>query len=204
MKLLKFIHITKTGGTSIEEIGLKNNVKWGKYDSEYGKWFHAKFINKPSSLRLKYDWFTVVRNPYTRIMSEYHWCVNRLNIKETSIEQLNSFICKSINQMLYLKLNPRFKNKPRYIRSKGGHFTEQHMYIDRHSKVYIIKYENLKEEFDNLMKLYKLNISLNEHHNESIKLYTVNDLYPETIELIQQIYRRDFRKFGYSLNIKLV
>ena len=96
MKRLKFIHITKTGGTSIEETGLKYNIRWGKFHAEYGNWFHEKFINKPRWLRVKYDWFTVVRNPYNRIMSEYHWCMKIDKVIETSVEQLNTFICKSI------------------------------------------------------------------------------------------------------------
>ena len=31
-KELKFIHIPKNAGTSIEELGKKLNLKWGKYD----------------------------------------------------------------------------------------------------------------------------------------------------------------------------
>ena len=204
MKRLKFIHITKTGGTSIEEIGIKHNIRWGKFHSEYGGWFHEKFINKPRWLRVKYDWFTVVRNPYTRILSEYHWCMKSDKTIETSVEQLNSFICKSINQVLLLKNNINVKDNPRYIRAIGGHFTQQHFYVDRHSKIHIIKYENLKEEFDTLMKRYKLKVRLDMHYNESIKLYTINDLYPETIELIKTVYKKDFIKFGYSLDPNLV
>ena len=41
--------------------------------------------------------------------------------------------------MIRLKSNPLFKDKPPYIRYIGGHFTEQHKYVDRHSKIHIIK-----------------------------------------------------------------
>ena len=49
MKELKFIHITKTGGTYIEDIGIKNGKKWGRFDKEYNIGFtgsdvwHTKF-----------------------------------------------------------------------------------------------------------------------------------------------------------------
>ena len=70
MKPLKFIHITKCAGTSIEDIGKKNDICWGRYHKEYN-WWHEPFINLKKSLKKKYDWFVVVRNPYTRILSEF-------------------------------------------------------------------------------------------------------------------------------------
>ena len=71
MTELKFIHISKCAGTFIEEMGKLNNIKWGKYHTEYG-WWHEIFINKSYRLKRKYHWFTIVRNPYTRILSEYY------------------------------------------------------------------------------------------------------------------------------------
>ena len=45
LKQLKFIHITKTGGTTIEEIGKENNIKWGRFHKEY-KNRHQPLIEK--------------------------------------------------------------------------------------------------------------------------------------------------------------
>ena len=45
MKQLKFIHITKCAGTTIENIGKKNNILWGRFYTEYG-WHHENFSNK--------------------------------------------------------------------------------------------------------------------------------------------------------------
>merc|ERR1711991_1137169 len=80
MGRIKFIHITKTGGTSIEEIGKLNGFSWGRYDKKLKNikkkfkispywhipisFFEENPYNKNNIL------FTVVRNPYTRIISE--------------------------------------------------------------------------------------------------------------------------------------
>ena len=53
-KELKFIHITKTGGTTIEQIGRKYGILWGQLHHEYGFW-HDPFPLKDTILRAKYD-----------------------------------------------------------------------------------------------------------------------------------------------------
>ena len=72
-KELKFIHITKCAGSFIEELGIKHGLKWGRFHEEYGlevgSW-HDYFIDKPYSLKEKYEWFVIIRNPYDRILSE--------------------------------------------------------------------------------------------------------------------------------------
>ena len=77
-KQLKFIHIPKTAGTSIENAGKKINIDWGRYHKEYipekiaYHFHHHTILSKLNpDIVNKYDWFMVVRNPYDRILSEY-------------------------------------------------------------------------------------------------------------------------------------
>ena len=93
MKILKFIHITKCAGTSIEDVGKENNILWGRFHKEYG-WWHEIFINKSKELKLKYDWFVVIRNPYERLISEFyckwggigtHHNIDNINEKEFNL-----------------------------------------------------------------------------------------------------------------------
>ena len=70
-KPLKFIHIAKTGGTSIEDWGKENGYSWGRFDPDmaHGGKNHYPFIFRDASLQSMNDWFVVVRNPFTRVVS---------------------------------------------------------------------------------------------------------------------------------------
>ena len=196
MKELKFIHITKTGGTTIEDVGKKNGKKWGRFHKEYYTDFksvapwHTKFYLLSNDLKLKYDWFTVVRNPYERIISEFYCRYGGWGIS-------NKFTCskKEFNKILKARILAQRNNI-------GDHYTPQHFYIDPNIKIHIIKFENLTKEFNELMKKYNYNIRLNKHSNKGKKIYTVNDLSNEVISLINNIYHKDFEMFGYKKIIK--
>lgn len=183
---LKFIHITKTGGTSIENLGMINGYRWGRFDLNYG-WWHGIFKKLDLKKRLNYDWFLVVRNPYTRIISEFHcsWGGHN-NIKNCNKKDFNMFI----------------KNKLKNIDLvRGNHYTPQYLYIDKLSNINILKFENLYEDFNNLMKKYNIKIKLDIHSNKNKKKFGVKHLNKENINLIQKIYMQDFIKFNYSFDI---
>jgi len=198
-KPLKFIHITKTAGSSIEAIGLEQNIRWGINHTEYGFW-HEIFKRKPESLRKKYDWFTVVRNPYKRILSEYHFLINALKINENhTIQQFNTFITKWIKNA-----SQNIENHPIFGRVGGDHFTEQYKYLDSSTKIHVLKFENLEIEFNALMKLYNYKCTLNKKIQVSKnKRFTINDLSKDTIKLINTVYKKDFEFFGYTMEDNL-
>jgi len=192
-KELKFIHITKTAGTSIEDEGMKHGKRWGRNHNEYG-WWHEIFSKKSKELRNKYDWFMVVRNPYTRIVSEYHY-INK-DVQRRTKKDFNDFIKKSLHILTTNKTN----NDLPWQRPSGDHFTEQHKYLDNESVIHILKYENIKNEFENLMSAYNNNnIRLELKVYETKKFFTVNDISKENIELLNEIYKKDFETFGYTI-----
>jgi len=198
MKFLKFIHITKTGGVSIENIGLENNIFWGQFHTKYyinkidgykRNWYHYVFEGISDKIKLKYDWFTVVRNPYTRILSQFHYDI----IKERFINnyKLEDYDKTKFNEHIRYNINNRKKHL--------GHYMEQYKYIDKKYKIHILKFENLEEDFNNLMKKYNLNLSLSQHLNTSIKIFNISNFDFETISLINQIYKKNFDFFGYEM-----
>ena len=196
-KKLSFIHITKCAGTFIEDIGNLNNQTWGRHHKEYG-WWHEIFIKKPLKLKEKYDWFVIVRNPYTRILSEYYcqWgginhrlCKNVKNIKNN--KDFNDFLIERIKKR---KLD-------------GDHYTEQYKYIDENIDINIIKYENINTALQVLFDEYNININVSDYNKRNTKEYinktnilpyTVDNFNEELITLINTVYDKDFQLFGYN------
>ena len=199
MKQLKFIHITKNGGTSIEYCAMKHNEKFGKFHNEYSApqlesnaKHHTFFPSIHNNIKEKYDWFMVVRNPYDRILSEYHckWGgKDRYGFQNNAQNQCKDIMNKYIQTAI---LNRHFR---------GNHYSEQYKYLDTSDNIniHILKFENLKAEFDDLMLQYKMNIELNVCRNQSKKRFSVSDFSKKTIDLINSIYEPDFRLFGYDM-----
>lgn len=202
---LNFSHITKTAGSSIEDCASENQIQWGRNNFAFWKmiaiesninvidpWHIPISFCKNKSIKNEIlsnnIFFTVVRNPYERCISEY-FCV--WNIDKQNMD-INSYINKKLKyiQNMEIKYN--------------GHFIPQHFYVYENNKKYInhvIYYENIKKSFDNLMKKYNLNIQLNKQINVSKKPFDIKNLTKETIDVIQKTYELDFVKFGYSFNI---
>ena len=105
---LTFIHIPKTGGTSIEDIGNKYNYSWGRYNEKFNNiltgnvyrgvpivhcspWHIPPYLtynfnftsivgqsindddDDNDSLYANKETFCIVRNPYTRVISEWNY-----------------------------------------------------------------------------------------------------------------------------------
>jgi hypothetical protein len=193
-KQLRFIHITRTGGTSIEQEGLEKSKFWGRYHRGYGQ-FDEIFRKKPEPLRKSVDWFMVVRNPYNRVISEYQFLLTILKIPNPlTKEAFNTFIDTWLMNILHNK-----ENHPIHGKLNGGHFTPQFKYIDPIIKIHILKFENLENEFNDLMKKYEYDIVLHRKANISKKIFTVHDISEQNLKLIQNVYKRDFEQFNYSI-----
>jgi hypothetical protein len=189
----------------------KNNDYWfnkntGKYLSDtrmskvlnkyrsYMPWHVPPDIVKEYNYKKNEAIFAVVRNPYSRFISIY-----RYNIGGTAktrhlatIKGLNDFVKKELKGG---GAAPTFAGE-----GAGGptHLLPQHFYT--HGKLkcdHILKYENLKSEFNNLMKMYNLDIKIGDNKSYKSKL-KVSDLTDESKEIIYNYYKKDFELFGYE------
>ena len=185
LKELKFIHITKTAGTSIEEIGFAKGIHWGIHHNEYGN-HHRIFPRVNNNIKDKYDWFMVVRDPYTRLVSEFHFFNQKSAIvkQDLSVKDFNNYIQENIK-----------------IANDGarGHFLSQHRYLDDTCKIHVLSFENLESDFNKLMRRYNLDLTLNKHLNKREYVFTKDDFTNETIDIINRVYKLDFEQFNYNM-----
>lgn len=208
---LQLIHITKTGGTALEKWGLKHGYSWGYFWSElvatgengspitYEPWHTPPRLFRKNPYA-GHTLFAVVRDPYTRIISEfrcpftgYHAADDGQRAKATA-NDLNKWITEKLNQGA---ARPPFVNV--------GHLVPQHFYIfnghgRRHVKeINVLRAENLASSFADLRKRYNMPGDPLERINESkMKKFWIEDLWEATRELIEREYKLDFERFGYK------
>ena len=152
--------------------------------------------------------FVVVRNPYSRAVSQTNYLY-----KNTNASHLNHHI-QSVLNLIKEGEQKRITPTTRMIYSRNpyyyvqdGHWIPQHAYLRVNQSfpvtIRVLKFENLAEEFDALMQEFGLSTMLRlPPRSSSSKVnknkITVQDLTDETRQMIYDYYRRDFELFGYE------
>jgi len=198
-KDLYFVHIPKNAGTSIEEVGLDYSLKWGKefYNRKVDKSLRGGKVKTLAPWHFPYSirpypnsadkCFCVVRNPYTRIISDF----NYFSARQPQIEKigLNSFI--EIAILTSFQDDLVFDNHPR----PQSHFV---FHKGRRVVDHVLKFENIEKEFKDLTGL-----ELSKKSNASIgNKLTIKDISERNIHLINYFYYEDFENFEYERIIK--
>lgn len=185
--ILKFIHIPKTAGTSIEDWGKQNGYLWGRYDPNCPKcseingdgiWHSpAKYWNIDNNI----EYFCVIRNPIDRYISAINF------LYPNGIGDINIFTHKLLDNNFIRNPNIRaFIPQYEYIYN-----TDNNIQICNH----ILKFDNLTNDFTKLMlrfKEYKAYRSLPYSNMTRNKIYSKKDLNKESIDILYKVYARDF------------
>ena len=177
-----FIHINKTGGTSIA----KNLDFFSK------RHYTVKEVQKLIGI----DWddaftFTVVRNPYDRAVSHFEHARlnNHYNIRIDDISFNN-----------WVKFT--YDEKRKEFRTAGEKFfyTQKEWLQNKYGKIdidYIIKFENLNEDYKVVQDIIGIKEKL-PHLNKTERKPYKNYYSAESKKIIEDYFKDDFEEFNYK------
>ena len=170
-----FIHIPKNAGTSIETFFANNSfrIQPNKHADIFE--IKRKFKNSYNNYRK----FTIIRNPYDKMVSWYFYLKRNLGENYDVIE-FNEWI--------------KDPSKLWHIDDPINYLKPQHEWIDKTVKV--LKFENLNKELNKFFKI-KINLPIT---NKSNHEYYLNYYNKESLNIIYDRYKEDFKKFNYKLN----
>lgn len=196
-------HPGKTAGTSIEKMLLPGDrdamvadrhIMFG-YDREYG--IYLQHASCKTMLEIigdeifsQYYKFSVVRNPYTRLLSVYYY-----GIKQHS-KEFGSF-------KKFVAALPSVAATARNVR--GAHVTPQihHTHIDGQSVCQAIaKFENLEADLERIKSELGVQVALprlNVQRHPRLASGGKTGCYDkEMIAIMQDVYAEDFEAYGYD------
>lgn len=197
-KNILFIHVPKTGGTVIEN-ELKKKYKQNLYntrrrnnllDSPYNNsslqhQFYSTIYKYRDRLNINFDKikiFSVVRNPYNRVISDLFWF--KLIKKDFTKNQIYDII----------------KKKYLYRSDLDNHNLPQYKFLtnenlDLYENIKIFKTEKLNECNDELNEYLNVDIEIKRDNiNKNYMVY----LNKNSISLINKFYDMDFKLFNYE------
>lgn len=191
-KFVEFIHIPKNAGTTIENIAKKKGVRWGRFKPEHQQFLNTKLCNywhvppvyfNEGSFYDTDSTFCVLRNPFSRIISEYAYRYR---------EDPNMDNSKDLNAWIKMTLTNENLNNGKF----DCHLFPQSKYIyDDVADVYtcdnILRFEHLEDDFNHLMSKENYDLKLVEKHNTNNFNLQVSDIEESNIKLIERLYARD-------------
>jgi len=197
---LLFVHIPKTGGTSVEN--------W--YGKVYGRenvvvHKHAPLQYRELCNRDMFS-FTVVRNPFSRAVSWYQQALSLIlldeSIKRFKIHGLTmSAWGKGFDYFIQNFYHREGVNPGDDILISPAYTQYSYLTIDNKLAVdKIIRFENLKNDFKQIENIVGSNFGL-EHLKigPSDKLRDYKSVYTSTSRrLIEEIYKKDLEEFNYD------
>lgn len=201
-----FLHIPKTGGTSIERAFLPQKLKTTKTKTRH---YNIRRLGLTKDEADQYNIFTVLRNPFTRIASSYNHFINGpenpgFDKKSYTFDEYTINIKKYFDGILKARTDYpsiyRVENKDRKVIFDSQHVENLRWWLEtsdgEQANCHMLKFESLNEDWDKFKstintetKLKHLNAS-GTSEEEYMSYYG-----KESKEIIQQLYKDELRNY---------
>ena len=192
-----FIHIQRTGGTSIERT-IQGEDQWNKLHrtkhilASTAKEIYADYWND-------YFKFSFVRNPWDRIYSMAKMKWNDMEIRGNNIN-VNNYV-NFINKMKYEL--PLFSESISRLHMYNNNYKENSVYCNilNEELDFIGKFENLEQDFQIICKNIglKSDLIIDERKKVDPRFENYTMVYNKrSIKQIEQLYKNDLTRFNYT------
>ncbi len=202
-----FVDIPRTSSTSVRVSMNKSfGFPYGKKDtfekeySTYSPYQDHLTAQQAKELLGEKTWdkinkFTIVRNPYERLISIYFYNLITKEIHQSM--SINDFV-KCIEEVKYDNVNWKFLSNKKIL-LPAYQFLLINNKLDK--KIKIINYENRLDELYKFFegKIKKKCLSISIQSSNKIKNYISADILDnDSLKIINKIYHQDFECFGYK------
>ena len=197
-----FIHIPRTGGTSIEHAVFGGN--WWSIDKKtkhitasQAKKFYAEYWDS-------YFKFSFVRNPFDRAISLLNFSEMYYGSKESQILTLNhiDWYKQRFGAPYTVEYDHRFYERSDVIKETHAPNQVYGNIIDEEID-FVGKFENLQDDVDFVYEKLGIKKKVVPHAAKSAKLSSDKRSHYESLaikRLVAELYYNDFKQFGYDLN----
>jgi len=193
-----FVHIPKTGGTSVEKVfpnGVLRLLNKRRDQHPTLSWYKQ---NEPGIYETYFK-FSVCRNPYDKMVSEYYWHTN---------DPLNQFkgLFKGLSFRDFLdsffRVDSNFFDffyKGWFDKHFETHRIPQIKFLDPLSELdFAIRFENLQEDFNIVCDKIGIPRQRLPHKNKTKHKPYAEYYDEETKQIIAEKYAKDIEYFGYE------
>lgn len=203
-KKLYFLHIPKTGGTSISKAFKRGMEKFPKNDFTIDICHPniCQTLNNSELIKTKFlntYIFNFVRNPYDRITSEYRWRV----VRHKRFPQKGFLINNNETFAEFVKNNLE-NHEPSYGLKEHYQLQKYYVEVDDIKVDFVGRFENLQEDFNKLCEIIGRPIIDLQWKNRTTKIKDYYKHYyeddSEVYDIVTKYYKEDLEFFNYTFD----